>query len=312
MRRRCLIWVAMLTAALCHGADAQAHKFSWGYRAGYRAMHGGGHFGFFSSGRSFRYAYSYGLGPVRYPGYWSYYRPYVIHRAFPLVIPAERIFGPAPAARMLGAGDALARPLRPIGPLVPDPQAKIVGKPKAKQRVSNAPTRERAWSFIKFGDRHFARGDYLQAYQRYKLAVRTAPDVVEGYLRRGQALVALHSYKLAAQTFKQAFKLHPAWSQTDFRLDAIYADRPQSKSDHLDALAAAAEEEPTADLMLLIGAQLYYDGQPDRSLKFFRRAGELNRGEFIVLPPADAPPDKEAGEPKPPPKQKAPKKPAVF
>ena len=264
MRRRGLISVAMLTAALCHGADARAQMFSWGYPA----VHGGCQLSFFSSGRSFHY------------GYWSYSRPYVIHSAYPLVIPAARIFGPAPAARMLGLGDALARPL-PIFP----------------PRVPRSPGENR-WR---------AKG---QATRLQRSHARTG--MAFHRVRRGQALVALHSYKLAAQTFKHAFKLHPAWSQTNFRLDAIYADRPQSKSDHLDALAAAAEEEPTADLMLLIGAQLYYDGQPQRSLKFFRRAGELNRGALIALPPADAPPGKEAGEPKPPPKQQAPKKPVVF
>ena len=54
---------------------------------------------------------------------------------------------------------------------------------------------------------------------------------------------------------------------------------------------------PTAELMFLLGAQLLYDGQAERALRFFDRAKELNQGEPLPLPAAE---DKAADENKPP------------
>jgi tetratricopeptide (TPR) repeat protein len=233
------------------------------------------------------------------------------------VIPAELFFGPAAAARVAAPPPPIFQPpvIAPVNgavngvpPLRVDPQVNAARQAPEKERFSNAAARERAARFMEFGDRHFARGDYLQAYERYKLAVEAAPDLVEPFLRRGQALVALGNYTLAGQTFIHAFKMHPAWFRTDFRLDRIYGDRRQAKLTHLDALAEAAEKQPTAELMLLIAAQLFYDGQAERSLRFFERAKELNRGAAVELPPAELP---AAQRPAPEQKAKQPD-PAVF
>lgn len=226
--------------------------------------------------------YAYG-GYGFYRPSWVYagyaYRPIVACPIAPLEIVGAPFLAPPIVEQELGL--ALFAPEDPfalrrdVAFAADEPARRRLREP----RVSNAASRERSWRFMEFGDRHFARGDYLQAYERYKLAVEAAPDLVEGYLRRGQSLVALGRYDLAAGTFKYAFTLHPAWAQTDYRLDRIYADRRDAKLRHVNALAAAAEDKPSPELMLLIGAQLYYDGQAERSLKFFQRAKELHRGE---------------------------------
>jgi tetratricopeptide (TPR) repeat protein len=150
--------------------------------------------------------------------------------------------------------------------------------------VSNAAARQRATKFMELGDNYFAQGNYVLAYERYKSAVEAAPDLVEPFLRRGQALIAMQSYAFAATTYIHAFKMHPAWAKTNFRLDVVYGNRQREKQDHLDNLAAAAERQPTAELMFLLGAQLLYDGQAERALRFFERAKELHQGEPLPIP----------------------------
>lgn len=267
--------------------------------------------------------WAYGGGYGWPYGYGGWYRPYFRPAPLvlpPVVIPSEQIFGPAAAARMLGvdlfgpvpaqvapaqvapaqvapaqaapAQDAPAEvgavaPERFV-PLAPEVIARRAELARAKRDekppfVSNAAARQRAARFMELGDAYFAQARYVLAYERYKSAVQAAPDLVEPYLRRGQALIAMRSYDLAALTYQHAFKMHPDWAKTAFRLDTLYANRPHDKEDHLDALAAAAEKEPTAELMFLLGAQLLYDGQAERSLKFFQRAKDLPHREELPL-----------------------------
>jgi tetratricopeptide (TPR) repeat protein len=276
----------------------------------------------------------WGYGGWGYPGwgypYGGWYRPYFRPAPVilpPVVIPAEQIFGPAAAARMLGVdlfgqggfgqagfGQAGFVPLRPE--VIAAREAARVDRDEKPAFVSNPTARQRAARFMELGDGYFAQGNYVLAYDRYKSAVQATPDLVEPYLRRGQALIAMQSYDLASDTYLHAFKLHPNWAKTAFRLDTVYGNRQREKQDHLDALAAAAERQPTAELMFLVGAQLLYDGQAERSLKFFDRAKELPRRDPLPLPaggekkaPLDVQP---AAAPKPAVKQQGRDQPAVF
>jgi hypothetical protein len=245
----------------------------------------------------------------------------------PLVIPAEQIYGPAAAARMLGVDLFGAAPVAPNGfvngglapngfvPLRPEAIAARAAREEKPAFVSNATARQRAAKFMELGDNYFAQGNYVLAYERYKSAVQSAPDLVEPYLRRGQALIAMESYDLAGDTYLHAFKMNPNWAKTNFRLDTLYGNRQHEKRDHLNTLAAAAERQPTAELMFLVGAQLLYDGQAERSLKFFERAKELPHREGLPLPVAEkkAPLDVQpAAAPQPAVKQPARDQPALF
>ncbi len=228
----------------------------------------------------------------------------------PLVLPANPLFGLGPVQRMFGAAAVVNRPpaLAAIAPIpvqvegfnVPQaparaqiarfdvPQAaapQAAQKPRRKVRVANAVYRQRAWKFIGYGDNHFQKQAFPDAYRRYKAAAKSAPDVVEAYLRQGQAMVAVGNYPLAARAFKRALTMAPEWSDADFQLAELYGDNQLAKNAHLEALAAAAEAEPhNGDLMLLLGVQLFFDGQAQRSRKFFQSAMRLNRDINIVAP----------------------------
>jgi tetratricopeptide (TPR) repeat protein len=164
-------------------------------------------------------------------------------------------------------------------------------------RVSNAEARARAWRFIGFGDTHFSAQRFRDANQRYRSAAEAAPDLVEAHFRQAQALVATGQFDLAARTFKRGMALGPGWPQADFSLTELYGENRLAKTSHLERLALAAEAEPeNADLLLVVGMQLYFDGQQERAAPFFRQAATqladagLHLDKLIAAPAADPQP----------------------
>jgi len=156
------------------------------------------------------------------------------------------------------------------------PQADVAFEP----RQSNFESRMRAGTFIGYGDALFTQQQYLSATERYKTAISYAPDLAIGYFRRGFAYVALGHYDLAAQSFKQGLWLDPNWHRSDFKLDSLYGRAIAAKENTLDNLAQTAlAQADNADVMFLLGVMLYFDGQENRSMKFFARAVELSQGQ---------------------------------
>ncbi len=275
----------------------------------------GGTFGFGFGYPSYGYpAYGYpgfaGYPPLidnpYYYGSYSPYLPYYRTRRFrggsymlpPVVLPAETLFGPAAAARFFNGGNPAPVVNNPPviinvnggGNAVPanaNANVNERGEPKWAREVTLA-MRERAWRFIEMGDRAFIDKDYRAAIERYRGAARAAPRIVEAYLKQAQAMIALERYDAALEAYNRALALPPLWVTANFSLTEQYGPEGQElKTAHLDQLAAAAEKDPNnADLLLLIGMELFYDQQPERAVNFLRRAKEL--GAQGVDLPADA------------------------
>jgi hypothetical protein len=208
------------------------------------------------------------------PGYPSY-----VQRGFSVTLPA-----PAPRA--------IQRPA---------PAAPAAQGDKPKVRVTNAEWKARAGKFIGFGDTNFGKQSYLSAVERYKTAAEMAPDLAEPYLRQGFAFVAMGQYESAVKAFRRGLKIRSDWSDSPFRLDQIYGDAQIAKTAHLENLAKAVEANPLdSELLVALGMQLFFDGQPERSEVFFARAAQLGGNDdkllddFLPRPaPAGAPrPDK--------------------
>lgn len=224
--------------------------------------------------------YAPGLFP-----YFSYYRP-VPYGAF--VPPALPI---GPAATLPPRVDGMVVPARPIAPMAKQPAAigggfgELANEPGdhpkvGKPRTTNADARARSQRFIVLGDGYFAKQDYADAYSRYKSAQQAAPDMSDGFLRQGFALIAMGRYDHAARSFKRGISLAPHWADSGFRLDQLYGGGGQvAKAAHLEALAQAGLKGPGSDLMFLLGVMLYFDGQAERAKPFFVRAQELAGGD---------------------------------
>lgn len=246
--------------------------------------------GYFAPG----YGY-YGPGYWRaygYPGWYypPYYGPYGGGLVYaPLVIPAEQVYGPAAVWRML---DPIMAPASTVPPSInvvnvvrkpaPAPavgQAAAAAQPGRKVRASNDQVRERAQRYVELGDRYFREQKYQDAYLRYRKASDIAGDVADSFFRQAQALVALGRYDDAARLLKRAISVDGDWLRWPVDLNTIYGPNQVAKAGHLEALAKTATQKPgDADLLFLVGAQLFLDGQKERSRKFFAHADERNIG----------------------------------
>lgn len=195
---------------------------------------------------------------------------------------------------LFNAGVALPDPA-PVD-VVPAPEPGPPGQPKA----TNPEQKAKAGKFITFGDTNFANQKYLAALGRYKTAAQVAPDLGEPYFRQGHTHVAVGQYESAIKAFRRGLRIEGDWTASPFRLDQLYDGNLAAKTGHLENLAKAVEANPfSTDLLTLMGLELFYDDQRERSLPFFERAAQLGGNEERLLDdflPKPAP----AGAPQPP------------
>lgn len=159
-------------------------------------------------------------------------------------------------------------------PAAGDPVPGVVNRGALPE--SNARARELSSRFIGFGDNQFAAGDYVDAQLRYRKAIKAAPDFAEAYFRRGQAMIALGQYDLAAEAIKQGLRLKPTWAIMGNRLDDLYGDNQDAKEEHLAALLREIDAQPlNADLEFLAAWQMYFGGQRAGSQKHFQQAAQM-------------------------------------
>jgi Tfp pilus assembly protein PilF len=129
---------------------------------------------------------------------------------------------------------------------------------------------------IDLGDRLFRSGSYRQAANQYRSAVLTVPRHAGAHLRHAYSLVALGQYDEAAGSLRQSLRLQPQLVSSDFRSHSLYGDR-SSATAHIEALAGAALREPqNADLLLLIGTWLHFEGDQTRAKRFLDRSSQLS------------------------------------
>lgn len=261
---------------------------------------GGGGFGGGSSANYFNYNTSYynnssywgGLGyspvgffgyrPYGYYGFYGGFGPYVLP---PLVLPAQTLFGPQPIQQMMGLG---FNPGVAGGANVGGGQANAANDPlpaarPRKPRVSNAEAKARAGKFIDFGDALFAKQQFRQALERYKLAAQQAPDMAEIYLREGIAMVAIGQYESAGKAFRRGLKL-PDWNVAGVGLDQLYGADHAAKEAHLEALAMAVRAaQHDANLLFVLGMELLLSGEAERASAFFARSAQLGGNDDHLL-----------------------------
>jgi tetratricopeptide (TPR) repeat protein len=160
------------------------------------------------------------------------------------------------------------------------------GAQKSPLRVKpvNAQALARAGRFLSAGDDHFAAQRYRDANAQYRSATEAAPNLPEAFFHQGQALLAMGQYELAGKAFQRGMKISDNWPRADFNLTNLYGANQVAKAAHMEAVAAAAGDEPRdGTLLLLVGLQLYFDGEQERAMPFFRKAQTLLPGEELNL-----------------------------
>ena len=182
--------------------------------------------------------------------------PYWVQQGF-------NVWTPAPVARTV-----------PQAADPPAPTPKAIEKPTV--RATGAASKASAGKFLGYGDVNFKKQKYHSAVERYKTAARIAPDLAETYFRQGFALVAMGNYPSAAKAFRRGLGVRSDWTDAPFRLAELYGDNQLAKTAHRESLAKAVEANPfDAELLMLLGLHIFFDGQAERSEVFFARVAQL-------------------------------------
>ena len=247
-------------------------------------------------------------GGFGYPAVWPWGLPYASFYSPYNYYPAATMFGynftiPTDPVPNFNNNPALWGQANGVANLpAPAPAAKPA-VPVDPPKVTNPQQLALAGRFVGYGDRKFEQQKYLAALGRYKTAVETAPDMADGYLRQAFAHVALGQYEYAAKAFKRALLIRDDWRGSPFRLSELYVDSPIAKTQHLENLAAAVEENPfDGDLLLTLGLELYFDGQRERAAVFLSRVAQFGGDEapikyFLQQPKPDGAPDQPPAKP---------------
>ncbi len=238
-------------------------------------------------------SYSTGFGgayPWGYPLYSGGYYP------APLFVPADTIFGPGAVRRQMGIDPPIAPTPGLNAPVLPQfpalagvqPAPGVVpplappANPPARP-VVNDQMRARAQEHLNAGDQHFRGGRYHIALQRYKDATTAVPDLAEGFMRQGWALLALNQYDVAARAMRKGLQLKPDWHTAAFRLQDIYPDGI-AKGAHRDALERAARDRDTDPQMsFLAGLFAWADRDMDRARGWLTKANQHEIGDATYI-----------------------------
>jgi tetratricopeptide (TPR) repeat protein len=236
---------------------------------------------YYYPGSYFRRSYAPQIGFYDASPHGVYYDPRRYHVEYylpPLHEPAELQFGPRAVKQFMGVGRDFA-----MGPLLDRPTTVAKAVAPAEPRLVNARSRELAAKYVSYGDARFSAQQHHEAIQRYKTAAKLAPDSAEPWFKQALGYMANAKQEWAVNALKRGLALDDTWIDGDFRLDDLYEDTHAAKLSHLESLSRAVLDDPRdSDALCLLGVFLWFDGQRERSQKFFRRAIELTpKAEFI-------------------------------
>ncbi len=134
------------------------------------------------------------------------------------------------------------------------------------------------------GDVYLHRLKFLNAYERYKVAVNAANDRPEPYFRLGYSLAAVGSFDSAVKYIKQGLDLDPTWPSHGERLEAIFGDDNRlailSLIERVTGWVREDIRDP--DRLFLVGVLLHFNGD-NRSGQFFEAAYRLAGGGDHLL-----------------------------
>jgi tetratricopeptide (TPR) repeat protein len=147
-----------------------------------------------------------------------------------------------------------------------------------KERVE----RNRAEASLKSGMRHFQRGSYVQAAQKFEQA-RNLPNASAMFLA-GQAYIAAGQFDRAVDAIKEGLRQNPDWPTAEVDLRALYPNGDDLLG-QMGSLAKRLKEQPNnADLMFLLGFELFGAGERDKARAILDQAARLSPDDRHLKP----------------------------
>lgn len=168
----------------------------------------------------------------------------------------------------------------------------IKTKPSRNTHPSTAAAKLKSRRAEVQGDAHMRNQDFHKAYERYKVAMQTAPDRPAAHFRVGFALAALRQFGSAVQYFKRGLQLDPQWPDDGESLGRIFGRQNGIAKTNVigDATRWAKEDVRDPDRLFVLGVLLHFDNRTDKSAVLFEAAYRLAGGgdhlkAFLLAPP---------------------------
>ena len=196
-------------------------------------------------------------GPIYYP---------------PIVGDAGAVFGPRAVQNFLGVGGNNQN----AGVADPNPiRVAAAQAPAAPPKLSNPTARARAWKFVEYGDRHFKRGDYRKAAERYRKAESQASEIADIYFRQGFAEMGAERYPDAVAAISKGLELKPDWPNSGFVLEELYPTAEAKREVFRQLHSHVAQNPNDADAQYMLAVLQHFDGQSEAAELRFRRVVDL-------------------------------------
>jgi len=174
---------------------------------------------------------------------------------------------------------------------------------KAPVRKTSPETKVRSLHLQGFGDVLFRRQNFPQAYQRYREAAATAPDLATPHFRLGITLAAMHRYEAAVAELKRGLSLDPTWPLTGESLADLFGeDNIIARNSMLHEVAEWVRADiRDPDRLFLFGVLLHFNGDAAQARSVLETAARLGGSPehvMVFLNPV-APERANPGEPAP-------------
>jgi len=133
--------------------------------------------------------------------------------------------------------------------------------------------REAHAQLVERGQEAFAELEYGRAAQRFRQAIRLAPDEPLPRFLLAQALLAQRKYHEAHDAILAGLRLRPDWPTAKFRPLELYGAAVGEYPEHLSALQETLRKHPDDPVLLfLLAYQLWFDGRKEEAAPLFCRA----------------------------------------
>jgi tetratricopeptide (TPR) repeat protein len=134
---------------------------------------------------------------------------------------------------------------------------------------------ENAEQFFKQGVSYYESGQYQQAIEAYKQAVKLAPEYADANYNLGMAYSSLGQYKEAIEAYKRAIRIKPDYEAAYYNLGHAYSNL-KKYDDSVKAFRQAIRKKPDyVDAYYGLGNAYLDSGEDEKAVHTFEEAIRL-------------------------------------
>lgn len=133
--------------------------------------------------------------------------------------------------------------------------------------------------YLRLGDVHFKRGEYVEAVEAFKKAAQEDPGAAVPKFALGEGLFATGDYHYSAYNIRKGLEIDESWVQQTIDRRELYGN-PTEFDRHLASIQAYIGEHPyDTAAHFVYGYNAFFSADYDTALAAFQRVQEIEPGE---------------------------------